>query len=1007
MKAAGKQGAVLEDTALVAAPTPGDGNPPPTPAGGRGGFLGAALSLWDLRKTPYGLAPAVLLALVGFFQIFDTQAFNIAGPNIAQDLHINLVQIIGVLVVVNYVAIMATLFAGWLGDRRSRVRMLGISTIVSGLAAMASSRVPNEGLLTAARATDEAGTAGESVPLYSLISDYYPIEARARGISVYSTVERVGRVLAILVVAVAITRFGWRSVFFVIGVPLALSGVVVLAVLREPVRGYFERKALGATEEEARTQDEPMSFGEAWRSTWSVRTLRRLFLADLIGGCADAPYGVLLPFYLAEVYGLDAQTRGLILLPAALAALAGGVIGGGIVDRLSSTVPSRVLRLTSAFGVLSAISTVLVAGKLPIAVFIVFNAVVFFVSALVRPAVFSIYSQVIPPNIRTQGLQVFGLASLPGLAIFLPFFGGIAQNYGYEVAFYGMVPIILLSSLVQLTAADFFEIDRRNALVAATAGLLFRRRQKAGGQKLLSCTQLEVGYDGVQVLFGVDFEVEQGEIVAILGTNGAGKSTLLRAISGTTEASGGTTLLDGREITHMPPHEIARRGVVHMPGGRGVFPELSVRENLLMATWLLEPGVDVEQSLARVHDLFPVLKERGDQAAEALSGGEQQMLALGQALMARPRLLMIDELSLGLSPGVVGQLLDVVRKINEEGTTVLVVEQSVNVALTLAHRAVFMEKGEVKFDGATRELMQRPDILRAVYVKGTTGSSGAVVSASAAARRQQELDAAGNVLEVRQVVKSFGGIRALDGVSLNLRQGEVLGIIGPNGSGKTTLLDVISGYQKPDSGTIMYEGVDVTAMAPHERARRKLIRRFQDARLFPSLTVYESILVAQDQRLEVRNTLLNAAGLPMARRAERRARVRADRLIELLELGAYRDKFVRELSTGLRRITDLAFVLAAEPKVLLLDEPSSGVAQSESEALAPLLRRVKYETGCSILIIEHDIPLITAVSDELVALDLGRQVRRGTAEDVLNDPHVIEAYLGGNEAAVRRSGSLG
>src|SRR5205807_2513358 len=168
-----------------------------------------------------------------------------------------------------------------------------------------------------------------------------------------------------------------------------------------------------------------------------------------------------------------------------------------------------------------------------------------------------------------------------------------------------------------------------------------------------------------------------------------------------------------------------------------------------------------------------------------------------------------------------------------------------------------------------------------------------------------------------------------------------------------------------------YEGVDITGLSPEARAKRKLVRRFQDARLFPSLTVFETLLIALEQQLEVRSTVLGALSAPNSRRAERRLRRRAERLIELLDLGAYRDKFVKELSTGLRRIIDLGCVLATEPKVLLLDEPSSGIAQAEAEGLGPLLRRVRFETGCSMLIIEHDMPLISAVSDELIALERG------------------------------------
>ncbi len=421
-----------------------------------------------------------------------------------------------------------------------------------------------------------------------------------------------------------------------------------------------------------------------------------------------------------------------------------------------------------------------------------------------------------------------------------------------------------------------------------------------------------------------------------------------------------------------------------------------------------EPA-EARQRLNEVYELFPILKDRLDEPATLLSGGEQQMLSLAQAFLSHPRLLLIDELSLGLSPAVVAQLLDIVRELHRRGITIVVVEQSVNVALTIADKAIFMEKGEVRFVGKTADLLRRPDILRAIYVKGTgaltAGGAGSAQRAEAD-RRALEMGGARSVLEIDGITKRFGGIVALDDISFDLREGEVLGIIGPNGSGKTTLFDVISGYQKADGGRIRFDGVDITDLSPEVRARRKLVRRFQDARMFGSLTVYETLLVSLEQRLEVKNAFLSAFAMPQARRAERRVRSRADRLVELLELESYRDKFVNELSTGLRRIVDLACVLAAEPKVLLLDEPSSGIAQAEAEALGPLLRRVRFETGCSMMLIEHDMPLISAVADELVAMDRGTVLIRGVPDAVLNDERVIEAYLGTSEAAVRRSGRL-
>jgi branched-chain amino acid transport system ATP-binding protein len=695
-----------------------------------------------------------------------------------------------------------------------------------------------------------------------------------------------------------------------------------------------------------------------------------------------------------------------------LVALFAGIYGGTIIDRLTSRNPGRVLTVYAVFALVGVTGTIGLAFQPPLLVLIVLRCINAGGLALVGPGVLAVYSQVIPPSVRTQGLQMTTLPLLLPSLIGLQMGSAIFDAYGYTSVFLFSVPFTIIGSLVALTAGSFFDLDRRNAIAASVAAEEHRRAKASGDDKLLVCRDVDVSYDGVQVLFGVDLDVHEGELIALLGTNGAGKSTLLRAISGSQEAGGGAIVFDGRDITHMPPHEIAHRGIVHMPGGRGVFPGLSVRENLLLGNWINEDDAEeqVRERLAEVFEIFPILRERADANANTLSGGEQQQLSLAQAFLMKPRLLMIDELSLGLAPAVVGQLLEVVKEIHRRGVTIIVVEQSVNVALNLADKAVFMEKGEVKFFGDTKDLLRRPDILRAVYVKGTGAiTDGAPGSAQRGERerREYELESARPILAVEGIVKRFGGVTALNGVGLELREGEVLGLIGPNGSGKTTLFDIISGYQVADEGIVRFEGVDISGESPEERARRKLIRRFQDARLFPSLTVFETLLIALEERLEMKSTILNATGLPQARRAERRLRLRADRLIELLDLAAYRDKFVKELSTGLRRIVDLACVLAAEPRVLLLDEPSSGIAQAEAEGLGPLLRRVRFETGCSILIIEHDMPLISAVSDELIALANGSVLLRARPDAVLNDERVVESYLGGSEAAINRSGSVG
>jgi branched-chain amino acid transport system ATP-binding protein len=448
-----------------------------------------------------------------------------------------------------------------------------------------------------------------------------------------------------------------------------------------------------------------------------------------------------------------------------------------------------------------------------------------------------------------------------------------------------------------------------------------------------------------------------------------------------------------------------------MPGGKGVFPTLTVAENLRLASWLIRKEPErIEAARKEVLDLFPILDQRQSQMAGNLSGGEQQMLALGGALMTRPQLLMIDELSLGLAPTIVAQLLEVVREIHRRGTTIVIVEQSINVALNLAERAVFMEKGEVRFEGAAAELLERPDILRSVFIAGANAQHEAVdegedvkKAAAMAARREVPEDAA-VVLECAEVVKRFGGITAVDNVDLQLRDGEIVGLIGHNGAGKTTLMDCISGFLDIDSGRIRLRGVDVTGWAPHERARGALGRSFQDALLFPTLTVAETIAIARERHLASRDMVAAAFQLPASYESELAVWTKVDELVELMGLSAFREKLTGELSTGSRRIVDLACVLAHRPTVLLLDEPSSGIAQREAEALGPLMVKIRDQLGASLLVIEHDLPLLSSVSDRMIAMDLGRVIASGAPDEVVHDPHVVASYLGDDQAAIARSG---
>ena len=531
---------------------------------------------------------------------------------------------------------------------------------------------------------------------------------------------------------------------------------------------------------------------------------------------------------------------------------------------------------------------------------------------------------------------------------------------------------------------------------------------------LLVCRGVHVAYDKVRVLFGVDMEIGQGEIVALLGTNGAGKSTLLKAISGLVDPIDGSIVFDGRDITHAPPVDRVKMGIVQVPGGKAVFPTLTVAEHFKAAAWLfVKDTAEVQARLARVLELFPRLAERWHQMAGNLSGGEQQQLGLGMAFVAKPRLLIIDELSLGLAPTVVEQLLGIVRAIHAEGCTIVLVEQSVNIALTIAERAYFMEKGEVRFQGPAAELLTRSDILRSVFLQGAGGPGGPGVGAPALpARSAGPLDrgvepAAGRpvALRVSGLTKRFGGINAVEDVTFELRRGETLGLIGPNGAGKTTILDLVSGVLPVDGGRIELGGIEISDWSPARRAAAGLGRSFQDARIFPSLTVSENIALGLERHIGTRDHLAALLDLPAIQESERVVGRKVEELIELMRIQAYRDKFVSELSTGVRRVVDLAMVIAHRPTVLLLDEPSSGIAQRETEALGPLLKDIQRTTDCSIVIIEHDMPLVSAVSDRVIALDLGTVVAQGTPTEVLADPRVVSSYLGGDLEVTHRSGA--
>ncbi len=942
--------------------------------------------------------PIVILFGLNAVDEFDRAAFGILLPEIREHFDLDFSTMLALVGLASVAALALQVPIAQIADRSKRTRLAVAGALVwalfSGLTGFATGLI----VLTVARSGSALGKAVIDPTHNSLISDYYPIEARTRVFSVHRAANAVGAFLGPLTAGLLAYYFGWRTPFIVFVIPTVIFAVLAMR-LHEPVRGRWERQATGVSDEIAMTEETAPSFSESWRTVHKVQSLRRIWYSLPFLATGLIGFVTLASLLYDQEFGLDERARGVAAAIAEPFQLVGLVVGTRFIAKRYAGNVAGLARVGANISIAAAVLAGAFALAPNIVVAVAVNCVISAALAILAPAIFSALSLAIPPRARATGFSVASLWIIPGLGV-LPLIGWIADEISIRVGMLVMIPLFLIGGLVQRTIGNVIVDDIAQVWqsAAARSEALYERRQ--GRSKLLVLRGVRSGYGGVEILHGIDLDLEEGEIVALLGTNGAGKSTLLKTISGVVEADRGAVIFDGRDVTHAPPHEIAALGIVQMPGGAGVFGSLTVSENLDLAGWTQRRDVEsVRSARAEVLEIFPMLAERLDQPAANLSGGQQQMLALGMSFVMRPRILLIDELSLGLAPVVVGQMLPIVKRMSDDGVTVVLVEQSVNVALTVAERAYFLERGEVRFSGPTAELLERPDILRSVFLSG----------ASVGERSSETTSVVGDavVLATREVVTSFGGIRAVDGVSIEVREREIVGVIGPNGAGKTTLFDLISGFAPRLAGSIEVGGVDVSDASPNGRARAGLGRSFQDARLFPELSVRETLAVSLERWVGNRSALAASLYLPPVFDSEQAVRQRVDELIELLGLGDYERKFVRELSTGTRRIVDIACLVAHRPTVILLDEPTSGLAQREVEALAPVVRRLRDEMGAALLIVEHDIPFISSVADRLVAMDQGRVVTSGPPGEVLVHPQVVESYLGTSSAAIARSGQGG
>ena len=541
------------------------------------------------------------------------------------------------------------------------------------------------------------------------------------------------------------------------------------------------------------------------------------------------------------------------------------------------------------------------------------------------------------------------------------------------------------------------------------------------GTELLGCSGLSLIDGSRRVLQDIDFSLYSGEIVAIVGSNGSGKSSMLEVFSGDRTPSSGILRYRGKRLTRLNGVERAEAGLITAFHDRSVFPSLSVQANLELATWMLRRDAPAQQrGIEWVLNIFPILQARLDVSAGDLSSGERQMLSIAQSLLCRPRVLLVDEISQGLAPHAVSKINETLKELASGGVGIVLAEQSFNLSTSIADRVLLLENGRIVFSGPPPELSTRADYMRSVFARSAArqsassparheGSSPLNQSASSPARHEGSSPLAKekgsinqprrdyvqtSILSARSIYKSYGGINALTDVNLTAYPGEVLGIIGSNGSGKTTLLDVCSGITSPQRGQIRMLGSQITKMPSHKRARMGLARSFQNSQLFPNLTPFQVLASAIETPSELLDPLSYALRLKPARQHDKFVTRNAFSKLEEFGLLDLANQPISMLSGLEKRLLEIACVLSHNPRILLLDEPTVGVSQRQRGALGDLLALVRLKSHSTIVIVEHDIPLISQLADSMICLHLGRVISSGSPEQVLSDQHVIDSYLG-------------
>ncbi len=674
-----------------------------------------------------GIATFVVLLILASLDELEAAALSVLAPDLRDALGVSNGTIVFLAAASGAFIVLGALPMGWLADRHRRPPIIGWANIAFAAFVTCCGLVTSAFQLFWARLG--VGIAkSNNIPVHSsLIADTYPITVRGRiSASMAMGARLVGVLSPVLVggiVALAGGDDAWRWPFLLLGFPVAIVALFAFK-LREPPRGQFEMQdVLGEVIDDA--QPAPISVEAAFARLWQIRTIKTVIVAFAAMGFGLFTGPVLANLYMDEHFGTKAFERGVLGTVGGLGVLLVLPFVGRHYDRLYRRDPARALGLLGI--------VILPAALLAPVQYFMPNVVLFTILGIPQLILLTIsYTMVAPVLQSVVPYRLRGMGAALG-AIYIFFIGAtggallsalLTDEFGPRVAALTLViPSTLIGGFLIIRGASFIKNDLSLVVAELREELDEHQRQQAAPDDIpaLQVNDIDFAYGPVQVLFDVDFEVRRGEVLALLGTNGAGKSTLLRAIAGLGTPARGVVRLHGRTITYTTPEQRARMGIRMLLGGKGVFPAMTVRENLEMAAFVYrDDRDDFDRRLRRAVDLFPTLGDKHGALASTLSGGQQQMLALAMTLLHDPEVLAIDELSLGLAPVLVQELLSVLERLKAEGMTIILVEQSLNIALSVADRAVFLEKGQVRFSGPAGDLVGRDDLARAVFL-GTEG----------------------------------------------------------------------------------------------------------------------------------------------------------------------------------------------------------------------------------------------------------------------------------------------